>query len=210
MSRRASGNVNTPGDMYDYGTAYYSNPSAQDTRARLDPLIEVLQKYDRERVALEERGGDVERMAMLTSILTEPVIVNGPHRRHQFSLDQPDELRIMIDHVGYGNFYLQVRQLETGMPSYYLCRLRRDYWSRYKFVVEDLYRSPGYPERDDRFAALMDWGGHEVHYLRLAPFRHATATLVGAHADTPAHRPIAFSKSRCYKRLHVEIGHRPG
>ena len=45
---------------------------------------------------------------------------------------------------------MDVRQLDSRMPVYFLCRLRKDYWSEYSLIVEDLYRSPGYPLTDER------------------------------------------------------------
>jgi len=56
------------------------------------------------------------------------------------------------------------------MPVFYICRIRRDHWSEYSLIVEDLYMSPGYSIVDDRFVKLMS-AGHENYFLRLSQFR---------------------------------------
>ena len=145
-------------------------------------MIRRLEAYDQLRLTLEHEGGTLEDIATITGLLKERFQITGRAcaRRRADRRAQPRAL----DAVGDFDLYLDVRRLPTGMPVYYLCRTEHDWWGEYDFVVEDLYRSPGYQFMDERFARLMRYAGHETYFLRLSPFRDAVqTTLHGFDAD---------------------------
>jgi len=83
----------------------------------------------------------------------------------------------MLFRIGQFEVRLSIRQTDAGTPVYYLCQIHQDFWAEYSLIVEDLYRSPGYPSIDDRFVKLMT-GGHEHYYLCLSPFRRGVLKLL--------------------------------
>ena len=88
----------------------------------------------------------------------------------EVALTDPGKVRSALRDIDYG-LHLQVRELSSGMPCYYLCRIKSIYFSDYNsLVIEDLYQSPGYPMPDKRFVRLMR-SGKEKSFLRLSPFR---------------------------------------
>ena len=178
--------------LYDGGSGYpYTPPSPIDLDAALRPLIRQCREYDGLRVRLEEQGGDVKILNDLTRLLQEPVVLHGRHEVYEAALTKPDALRAFLNDAGLHTLRLQVRRLLSGMPAYYLCRVRQSYWDEYALVVEDYYQSPGYPMTDPRFVHLM-YLGKETYHLRLSPFREDTRTqieqLQGASV-TPATYP---------------------
>jgi len=138
------------------------------------PLIQQLERYDRFRRKLATEGGGLADVKRITGALREEIKIKGTYGTHTCSLADSTKLSDAIRNVGYGTLHLDVRQLEAHWPVYYLCRVRRSYWSEYGLIVEDLYRSPGHPFVDERFVKLMQHG-HELYYLRLSPFRDAVA-----------------------------------
>lgn len=171
-------NTMTARNDHDYGAGRGDGVDARigravDSREVLRPLLDRIRRYDDLRLKLETEGGDMRDMNRITAILTEPIEVGDPSRGGR---DEPLKLvdrsgiRNGLFNLGCQDIHIDVRRLPTGMPVYYLCRIRRDYWSHYSLIVEDIYLSPGYPMPDERFVRLMEFG-HEIYYLRLSPFR---------------------------------------
>ena len=166
-------------------THLYSSPTGEEIGRTLAPLLEHLRSYDAFRLQLEKDGGTVIDIASMTSILNESIDVSTRYQSYIVRLSDQTSLRRFIWSAAYGNVHMQVRQLASGLPAYYLCRVRRDYWCNYGLVVEDLYTSPGYPIHDERFVQLMDLG-REVYHLRLSQFRGgAGAMLDNGSAASP-------------------------
>jgi hypothetical protein len=162
------------GRTYGYGR---SRP-AIDLAEALAPLYAHLRSYDAHRVELERAGGQIRDLQRLTEILRQKISIPGHYKDHQVSLINQAGLRDMLRDVGDYNLHLGVRQLDTRLPVYYLCRLVRRYRSHYDLVLEDLYMSPGYPLPDERFVNLMR-RGHEIYHLRLSPFRQQAGKILG-------------------------------
>jgi hypothetical protein len=156
-------------------------PRGRDLAAALRPLCDVLAEYDDRRVALEQRGGELEDLAALTRRLRSPFTLSWKGVGQQAHLADPRGLRDALGAVAGFDVSLQVRELDTGMPVYYLCRTRQDWWSEYGLVVEDFYQSPGYPMPDRRIVRLLR-SGHESGFIRLSPYRAATAALLAGAA----------------------------
>jgi hypothetical protein len=166
-------------DFYE-GRAHwhgYGRP-ALDLPRTLGPLIAHLKSYDAHRQALQAQGGEFRDLKRLTEILRREVSIAGPYRERRVSLVDQAGLKAMLREVGDFDVHLEVRQLETRLPVYYLCRLGRYYFSAYDQVLEDLHVSPGYPLTDSRFVKLMRHG-HEVYHLRLSIFRERAGDILG-------------------------------
>jgi hypothetical protein len=157
-------------------------------RDRLAPLLRRLRTYDALRQKLQEEGGRIRDVKRITHLLSEAVEIEDHDNTRRVSLIGQNQLRRVLSAVGRGQLHLQVRRLDCGMPVYYLCRTRRDYWHEYSLVVEDMYRSPGYPFGDGRFVRLMSLS-HERYYLRLSPFRGAAGDLLAGGTD-PTRREL--------------------
>lgn len=160
------------GPGWGWGGCGHGAARAADIRPPLQPLLEHLALYDARRRTLEVEGGDLADVRAVTELLTRRVALRGRYGERQAALADPAGLRAALADLGHGDLHADIRQRPSGMPVYYLCRVCRDYWSEYSLVVEDLYRSAGYPMLDERFVRLMA-GGHETYYLRLSQFRGA-------------------------------------
>ena len=154
-------------DDYEYG---YRKPEV-DLQQALDPLIRQMQVYDRHRQQLEKQGGQIADLAVISKTLLKEIPLEGHFRSQTVALADPRSVRRALMDIDYG-LHLQVRELGSGMPSYYLCRIKDTYFSNYSLVVEDLYCSPGYPIPDKRFVRFM-MGGKEKFFLRLSPYRES-------------------------------------
>lgn len=166
-------------DFYQGGSSWYGyRRPAIDLAQALEPLIAHLRGYDANRLELETEGGQLRDLKRLTEIIRQEIPIQGCFREYKVSLVNQTGMRDLLRDVGDLEVHLAVRQLETRLPVYYLCRLHRLYRFDYDLVVEDLYLSPGYPLTDSRMVKLMR-GGHEVYHLRLSPFRGRTAKLLG-------------------------------
>jgi hypothetical protein len=166
-------------DFYHGSSSWYGyRRPVIDLAQALEPLIAHLRGYDGHRLELETAGGQLRDLKRLTEIIRQEVSIQGRYREYQVSLINQTGLRDLLRDVGDFDVHLAVRQLETRLPVYYLCRLDRLYRSEYDLVLEDLYMSPGYPLTDSRMVKLMR-GGHEVYHLRLSPFRSKTEKLLG-------------------------------
>jgi hypothetical protein len=136
----------------------------------LRPLLDRIGEYDAVRVKLETEGGEMSDIAMMTRLLDEPVAIHDGFDSCAVKLSEHETLRRELRRMGDHDVLFDVRILGTGMPVYYICRAKSDFWANYTFIVEDMYRSPGYPSFDDRFCRLM-FLGHESYFLRLSHLR---------------------------------------
>jgi len=178
---RGTRNHNYPGeDRYDdyddfygygygYGYGYRHRGHEIDLHKAVDPLVRQMKRYDEHRQDLEKQGGRIKDLATLADILSQEISLDGYYGQTKASLTNPSAARSALYDMDFG-LHLQVRELRSGMPCYYLCRIKDNYLSNYSLVVEDLYSSPGYPMPDKRFVRLMT-GGKERYFLRLSPFR---------------------------------------
>ena len=162
------------GWSYSTGSGYGTTRAA-DARKALEPLLDHIRQYDLLRRKLEEEGGNISELGRVTELLSHPICLKGSFRDSKVALVDQASIRTALFDVGCPDVHVDIRQLATAMPVYYFCRIRRDYWSEYSLIVEDLYQSAGYPIVDERFIRLMD-GGHETYYLRLSQFRENVAT----------------------------------
>ena len=176
----------SPDYLGDYDDDYYYDGRTYvyghrrpviDLSEALEPLQAHLRSYDAHRVELEREGGLIRDVKRLTEILRQEISIKGRFRDHQVSLINQASLREMLWDVGNYNLHLGVRQLDTRLPVYYLCRLEHRYRSHYDLVLEDLYISPGYPLPDERFVKLMR-RGHELYHLRLSAFRRKAEKIL--------------------------------
>jgi len=132
--------------------------------------MQRLGEYDATRVRLEHEGGEAGDLQVLTEQLSAPIQLSAGREHHKVTLAEPDKLRQFLKRIGAKDLYFSVRVRSSGLPAYFLVRAKHGYWSEYSLLVEDLYRSPDYPNPDERFVKLMDWG-HETYFLRLSQFR---------------------------------------
>ena len=155
---------------YGYGNGYSRGRFEIDLHEAVDPLIRQIKTYDEYRQIFEKQGGTIKNLATLSIILSKEICLEGCYGQTKVALTDPGAVRSALDDIDYG-LHLQVRELRSGMPCYYLCRIKDIYFSDYNsLVIEDLYCSPGYPMPDKRFVRLMK-RGKEKSFLRLSPFR---------------------------------------
>jgi len=152
------------------GSLRYSADGLCSMQEYLFPLITQLRAYDEARLKLETRGGDISDIKRTTSTLNDAIKINDQWGGSSCTLSDQRSVSSALSRAGLYDVHLQVRKRGTGMPVYYLCRTRQDYFSEYSLIVEDLYLSKGYPMVDERFVRLMNYG-HESAFLRLSPFR---------------------------------------
>lgn len=167
-----------PRDVYEYEYGYAPNV---DCREALASLIKRLEWYDTARLGLEREGGAIADLKNITTILNTPMTLRGRSASKAVRLTDRGSLRAILWDID-PDLHLDVRLRGTGMPAYYLCRTRADYWSEYSLIVEDLHMSPGYPVTDERFINLMH-AGHEVFFLRLSPFRDGAQVMLDSEDD---------------------------
>jgi hypothetical protein len=136
----------------------------------LGPLFERLRAYDSLRIKLEEHGASFFDLAHMTQLMKTPFVIRSGEKDYSAKLTEPQGLRSAIHGAGGYGLKLEVRQGDNRLPLYYLCRIVRDYWYDFTLIAEDLYKSPGYPESDERFMKIMDFG-HEVWRLRVSLLR---------------------------------------
>jgi hypothetical protein len=155
---------------YGYGSEYERRKFEIDLHEAVDPLILHLKTYDKYRQNFEKKGGTIKDLATLSAILSQEICLEGRYGKTKVALKDLSKVRSALYDIDHG-ICLQVRELRSGMPCYYLCRIKDIYFSDYNsLVVEDLYCSPGYPIPDKRFVRLMK-RGKEKSFLRLSPFR---------------------------------------
>jgi len=148
---------------------HYGRLRKQEWQQDCAPLLEALTRYDAARLQLEKEGGDLQDLVRLNGILQQKFTLQSWEGKVSVSLVDFKSIKSTLEYIGAG-LHLDVRRLITGMPSYYLCRKRYDHIAPYGVIVEDVYRSEGYPMPEERFVKLMDCGKEKYH-LRLAVFR---------------------------------------
>jgi len=158
------------GFAYGYGSFYRRRMFEINLHKAVDPLKRQIETYDEYRQKLEKHGGTIQDLPALSMILSREICLEGCYGETNVALTDPIKVRSALHDIDY-DLHLQVRELPSGMPGYYLCRIKDVYFSDYNsLVIEDLYCSPGYPMPDKRFVRLMK-GGKEKSFLRLSPFR---------------------------------------
>lgn len=153
-------------------------PKSDNPKETLSQLIEQIRKYDAVRVKLEQEGGKVSDLGKINEILCTDVKIMGIYGEKSVPLRNPAKIREAVKNADW-ELHIEIRSLPTHMPVYYICRIKKDFWSEYSLVVEDIYMSPGYPIDDERFVKLMDSCGHEVFFIRLSRFRDGISKMKG-------------------------------
>ena len=162
----------TAGVPYSLGSPWSADyESLASATAALVPLLDHLAAYDRTRRRLERERGSLDDVLLLIRLLERKIEVALHGHRHTLSLVERASIQQVMQRLDHLGLHFEVRQLANGLPAYYLCRIRRDYWSDYSLVVEDLYRSPDYPLIDPRFAKLMTLSGRQRYFLRASLYR---------------------------------------
>ena len=165
-----------PDEKKDFNLEGFRQKGMEERHRLLGPLLNILSKYDDRRIMLELYGGRTQDLIDLTNIIRRPVKIHDSFNTHQFSLSDPASIKYFLNCTCGFDFHLDIRMLDTGMPVYYLSRVKRDYWSEYSLIIEDIYISPGYSFIDKRFAKLMS-SGHESYFLRISTLREAAERL---------------------------------
>jgi len=143
-----------------------------DVKDALAPIMARIRDYDRIRVQLEERGGQVKDLLKLKKLLLDNI--EFPGRRHDMGnikLGDRDALRRAVLTLGRGGASIGIRTTPQGFPVYYLCRTSRGYWGERTMILEDLCLSQGYPMDDVRYVKFTSTSGRERGYLRISPYR---------------------------------------
>jgi hypothetical protein len=144
----------------------------QKLEAVLFALVKNLEQYDEKRRALENRAVTPAMLLSTMELLKHQFEVEVLGRKHTVALVDQASVRGLLRDLWDYECRLEIRTCASGMPLYYVPRIWHDYDSVYSLVLEDIYQSPGYPMADERFVKIM-WGGHEIYFIRLSPFRKA-------------------------------------
>jgi hypothetical protein len=160
------------GGSFDDELAWRSHyMNREDFDAAVSVFVSQLTRYDAARLRLENQGGSTSILTNTMEILKEEFHVQGRYETHRIALTDQRSMRRVLQHELWPyECRLEVRRGQSGMPVYYLARVWPDYRAMYSLILEDLYRSTGYPISDERFVKIMR-GGHEVYFLRLSQFR---------------------------------------
>ena len=142
----------------------------------LSPLLEHLKLVDTLRVKLETEGGRASDLKNYIELLNREIRLPGPTISYSFSIADQRIFSSAVRSVAW-DVHVQIRQLPTGFPIYYLCRVMSNFFHEYEFVTEELYRSPGYEIVDERFIKLM-WHGHERYFLNISDLRDKTEEMI--------------------------------
>lgn len=145
--------------------------------AILEPLLNQMREYDRLRLRLEKRGGGLPQLEQIADVLNAKFSLELRYYPVSTSLSDQKAVRSALSDLRGMDINLDVRVSKHGMPLYYVCRINRDYWAEYSLVVEDIYQSPGYEIKDERFVKLMS-RGHESYFLRLSHLRERAKEVV--------------------------------
>ncbi|MBN1674973.1 MAG: hypothetical protein JXR37_28280 [Kiritimatiellae bacterium] len=166
--------------------ALRQDPSAQELRVMLAPLIQRMREFDRLRVKLEHEGGLRSDLDQLSALLGRPIELCT---RPQIAVMLKDMKGIQnaLRQMMLWNVSIQVRRITMSLPAWLLCQVRADYAQAYDVVLDDIYRSPGYPLGDPRFPKIMRWG-HEVFHLRVSHLRARLSETLAATGQ----KSIAF------------------
>ena len=162
--------------MYYPTSCYVPKPELTDA-ALVEPVRSHVRRCDELRTELEQHGGNSESLNQIAIALQTPISIAGRFRDYKLPLTEPARLQSVIQQESNWRVHLEIRQRDSMLPVYYLCRLDVDYFLRYRLILEDYWVSPGFPMVDRRFVRLMEQG-REKYYLRLSPFREDTARIV--------------------------------
>lgn len=181
-----------------FRSTYSSDP--EEVSHAINPLVAHLHKYDRLRARYEDRGVQLRGVEEITAHLTKTIKLETP-RGFKVSLSLADQksVRYAINDIGDYKLRLTVRNADSRMPTYYLCRTHSSYWTDYKLILEDLYISPDYPLLDPRFVKLMRYG-HEEFHLRLSPIREGVVRMAKGKE-----KPSAKEIDRSLKYVGEEV-----
>ncbi len=138
--------------------------------AALSTLVQQLGAYDEKRSEMEKRAVTPAMLLSTMELLKLTFEVEVLGRTHKVALVNQASVRELLRDLWHYECRFEIRTSAAGMPLYYLPRVWHDYDAVYSLVLEDLYQSPGYPMGEERFVKIM-WGGHEVYFIRLSPFR---------------------------------------
>jgi hypothetical protein len=175
--------------------SYHYSERDPDVGSALAPLIAQIESYDALRLQLEQQGGDASDLARMTAVLNQPVEIKGRWGTKRAHLAAPKGLRqALSDSVG-SHVHLQARRIAHLMPVFYLVRVKQSYYYDYSLIVEDYYRSSGYPSVDDRFAQIQ-LRSHEIFELRLSPFRESARRTLGATSSDEAVDRLLYEVGR--------------
>ena len=153
---------------YIYDTDY--SIEKPDLIPLVQPLLIVLKKYEILKRQLIENGGNINLINKINRILNENVPIENNDYKMVICLIDQNKLKKCLSNISDYTLIFDVRITEYGLPTYYLCRIMRDYQSQYHYIVEEIFQSPDYEIQDDRFVKLMRMG-NERCYLRLCQFR---------------------------------------
>lgn len=181
----------------DFGWNSYRYQSERDTDLgpALKPLITQLNFYDGLRLQLQEKGGVAADLSRMTILLNQPIEIKGRWGTARAALTDPKGLRRAISDTVGSNVHLQVRRISHFLPVFYLVRVKESFYYDYSLIVEDYYRSPGFPAVDDRFAQIQ-LHSHEIFELRLSPFREDTRGVLGPTASEEAVDRLLYEVGR--------------
>ena len=165
------------------GIGGHTAPSRYDTTGtvlrKIEPLQRHLGELDAARLRLEQEGGTLQEVSELIMLLEKELSFTIDGYTYRISLVDVKGLRDLFTGLSYHGLHLEVRtHRSNGMPTYYLCRLKRDYLSDYSMILEDLHVSPGYPMPNPRLVRLMGLSGRQQFYIRLSPFREAVTRKI--------------------------------
>lgn len=183
--------------MYEDSSWNYSYYTGKDagwsgsysySRERYDPngitkLLWFIAQYDESLERLARKGGTAHDIRTLTHMLQHAFIIRGPHGESEARLSDPAGIATALSHTGQYDVHFEVRRIDLGLPAYYVCRVRQDYWGSYGLVVEDLHRSERFTLGEPRFVKLQSHGRSE-YFLRLSQFRNDVACMLGEKNDT--------------------------
>lgn len=170
------------GGSDDYWLAKYDSTEA--VLRSLEPLRWHLEELDAERQRFEREGSTLQEVSGLIMLLEKELSFTIDGYRYRVKLVDAKSLRDLFTGLSYHGLHLEVRTHPTnGMPTYYLCRLKRDYLSEYSLILEDLHVSPGYPMPDPRLVRLMGLSGRQKFHIRLSPFRKAAVGGIRGSVD---------------------------
>ena len=160
-----------------YAPESYSYPTVRFDRKGIEELLAHFRKYDESFNRLAAEGGTAQDIQALTRILQQRFRIRGPYGNAEASLSAPGDIANALSHTGQYDVHFEVRRIDWGLPTYYACRVRQDYWGTYGLVVDDLYRSERYRLDEPRFVKLQSYG-RNAYFLRLSQFRNDVARML--------------------------------
>jgi hypothetical protein len=146
-------------------------------------MLWFIRQYDESFERLAQQGGSTQDIRTLTHMLQHEFVICGPYGESEAKLSDPASVSRALSNSGQYDVHFEVRRTDLGLPAYYVCRIRQDYWGAYGLVVEDLFRSKRYIIDEPRFVKLFAHG-RNTHFLRLSDFREDVARMLGEAGAT--------------------------